>query len=354
MTIWACQAGKDVYVEKPASHNVFEGQRMVEVARETRRMVQVGSQSRSHGHKNRAMRLLGEGVIGQVYMARGLCFRRRHSIGHTPEEPPPPGIDWPQFLLALAFSAAAGWVCIAAFLALLRRVGLVPFVIYRLVLGLADADTEDWLPVVDAEGRIVGSTADLLPVRIEPAATPPSPDALHLAHRSDAAWPAADGASTALRLLGHSAPSHTQAGATIVIETGWTSDRAAAGDPDRDLQVSLSLVQPDGDLALQQTLPLSRYPTSRWRASEVIHELYDLHLPATLPGGTTYYGPVTITDVLPARLDLVTSTAPTFTRNGGAAAGFTVEWHEYPMQHAVCAEEIEDIRTWLLKVFGRS
>jgi undecaprenyl-diphosphatase len=45
-------------------------------------------------------------------------------------------IDWPQFLLALAFSAAAGWVCIAAFLALLRRVGLVPFVMYRLVLGL--------------------------------------------------------------------------------------------------------------------------------------------------------------------------------------------------------------------------
>ena len=45
-------------------------------------------------------------------------------------------IDWPQFLLALVFSAAAGWVCIAAFLALLRRVGLVPFVMYRLVLGL--------------------------------------------------------------------------------------------------------------------------------------------------------------------------------------------------------------------------
>ena len=45
-------------------------------------------------------------------------------------------IAWPQFLLALVFSAAAGWVCIAAFLALLRRVGLVPFVIYRLVLGL--------------------------------------------------------------------------------------------------------------------------------------------------------------------------------------------------------------------------
>ena len=46
-------------------------------------------------------------------------------------------IDWTQFVLAMAFSAAAGWVCIAAFLALLKRVGLMPFVIYRLVLGLA-------------------------------------------------------------------------------------------------------------------------------------------------------------------------------------------------------------------------
>ena len=45
-------------------------------------------------------------------------------------------IDWLQFVLAMAFSAIAGWVCIAAFLALLRRVGLMPFVVYRLVLGL--------------------------------------------------------------------------------------------------------------------------------------------------------------------------------------------------------------------------
>src|ERR1700675_108189 len=49
-TIWACQAGKDVYVEKPACYNVYEGQRMIEVARKTGRMVQVGSQSRSEPH----------------------------------------------------------------------------------------------------------------------------------------------------------------------------------------------------------------------------------------------------------------------------------------------------------------
>ena len=97
-TIWACQAGKDVYVEKPASHNPFEGEQMVKAARKYRRMVQVGSQSRTIGHKRVAMQMLREGVIGEVYMARGLCFRRRKSIGHTPAEPVPPGLDWDVFL----------------------------------------------------------------------------------------------------------------------------------------------------------------------------------------------------------------------------------------------------------------
>ena len=97
-TIWACQAGKDVYVEKPASHNIFEGRQMVAIARKHNRMVQVGSQSRSIGHKIRAMQLLADGEIGQIVMARGLCFRRRHSIGHTPDEPVPPGLDWSMFL----------------------------------------------------------------------------------------------------------------------------------------------------------------------------------------------------------------------------------------------------------------
>jgi len=96
--IWACQAGKDVYVEKPASHNVFEGRQMVAAARKYGRMVQVGSQSRSIAHKMRAIELLREGVIGQVYHARALCFRRRFSIGHTPDTAVPPGLNWEQFL----------------------------------------------------------------------------------------------------------------------------------------------------------------------------------------------------------------------------------------------------------------
>ncbi len=97
-TIWACEAGKDVYCEKPACHNVYEGLRMVEVARKARRMVQIGSQSRSTPVAVKAMRLLREGVIGDLYMAKGLCFKRRKSIGRMPDEPVPPGIDWDMFL----------------------------------------------------------------------------------------------------------------------------------------------------------------------------------------------------------------------------------------------------------------
>ncbi|MFB3828754.1 MAG: Gfo/Idh/MocA family protein, partial [Bryobacteraceae bacterium] len=97
-TIWACQAGKDVYCEKPASYNIHESWRMVEVARKTGRMVQIGSQGRSTPHKIKAMQLLKEGVIGKVYMAKGLCFKVRKSIGKTPPEPVPAGIDWDKFL----------------------------------------------------------------------------------------------------------------------------------------------------------------------------------------------------------------------------------------------------------------
>lgn len=97
-TIWACQAGKDVYVEKPACHNVFEAHQMVAAARKYNRMVQVGSQSRSITHKIHAMKLLADGTIGQVYHARGECYRRRFSIGHTPDAPVPPGLDWDRFL----------------------------------------------------------------------------------------------------------------------------------------------------------------------------------------------------------------------------------------------------------------
>lgn len=97
-TIWACQAGKDVYVEKPASHNIFEGRKMVEAARKYDRIVQVGHQSRSIPHKLEAINHLREGLIGEVYMAKGLCFKRRKTIGSTDSAPVPPGVDYDMWL----------------------------------------------------------------------------------------------------------------------------------------------------------------------------------------------------------------------------------------------------------------
>jgi predicted dehydrogenase len=97
-TIWACQAGKDVYCEKPASYNIFEGRQMVAAARKYQRIVQIGMQSRSLPHKRKATELLRDGALGKLYMAKGLCYKRRPSIGHTPEEPVPPGLDWDVFL----------------------------------------------------------------------------------------------------------------------------------------------------------------------------------------------------------------------------------------------------------------
>ena len=97
-TIWACQAGKDVYIEKPACHNPYEGQKMIEAARKYQRMVQVGSQGRSMPHKIKAVQLLHQGVIGKLYLAKGLCYKRRPSIGHKPDAPVPPGVDWDKFL----------------------------------------------------------------------------------------------------------------------------------------------------------------------------------------------------------------------------------------------------------------
>jgi predicted dehydrogenase len=93
-SIWACQAGKDVYVEKPACHNLFEGRKMVEAARKYKRMVQVGMQSRTTAHKIEAVRLLREGSIGKLYMAKSLCYKRRKSIGHQADAPVPPGVDY--------------------------------------------------------------------------------------------------------------------------------------------------------------------------------------------------------------------------------------------------------------------
>jgi len=92
--IWACQAGKDVYCEKPCSHNIFEGRQLVAAAQKYNRIVQHGTNSRSGVAIREAMDKMREGLIGDVYMARGLCFKWRDTIGHTPEEPVPAGVHY--------------------------------------------------------------------------------------------------------------------------------------------------------------------------------------------------------------------------------------------------------------------
>jgi predicted dehydrogenase len=94
MAIWACQAGKDVYVEKPCSHNLWEGRQLVRAAEKYHRIVQHGTQSRSAPALIEAINHLHRGTFGDLYLARGLCFKRRDTIGRAPSEPVPAGIDY--------------------------------------------------------------------------------------------------------------------------------------------------------------------------------------------------------------------------------------------------------------------
>ncbi|HZR29409.1 MAG TPA: Gfo/Idh/MocA family oxidoreductase [Terriglobales bacterium] len=94
MAIWACQAGKDVYVEKPCSHNWFEGRQLVRAVKKYNRICQHGSQARSNPGMVEAIQRLSDGTIGNVYLARAICFKWRQSIGRTPEEPVPAGVNY--------------------------------------------------------------------------------------------------------------------------------------------------------------------------------------------------------------------------------------------------------------------
>ena len=88
--IWAIQAGKDVYVEKPVSHEVWEGRQLVNAARKHSRIVQTGTQSRSSAALIEAIQWLREGNLGKIKLARGLCYKRRPSIGKTTGPQPVP------------------------------------------------------------------------------------------------------------------------------------------------------------------------------------------------------------------------------------------------------------------------
>ena len=100
MMIDACRAGKDVYVEKPLSLTIHEGRRMVETAKHTKRVVQVGIHRRSASYCRQAAEFVRSGAIGQVTVARAarVVNEYPHGIGRTADADPPPGVDWDLFL----------------------------------------------------------------------------------------------------------------------------------------------------------------------------------------------------------------------------------------------------------------
>ena len=94
--IWGCQAGKDVYVEKPLSHNIFEGRQLVNAAKKQGRVVQHGTQSRSNPTLMRDIQLIHEGFLGEIHMAKGFTYKtgNRESIGHAEFKNAPENLNW--------------------------------------------------------------------------------------------------------------------------------------------------------------------------------------------------------------------------------------------------------------------
>jgi len=96
--LWAVQAGKHAYVEKPISHNVWEGRKLVEAAKKYGKIVQHGTQCRSMNGMRQAMDFLKSGKLGKVKLARAFCYKKRGSIKKFNEEPVPAGVDYDQWL----------------------------------------------------------------------------------------------------------------------------------------------------------------------------------------------------------------------------------------------------------------
>lgn len=104
--LWAVQAGKDAYVEKPISHNVWEGRKLIEAARKYNRVVTQGSQRRSWPSHIEAMNLLHSGKLGKLKSVHGICYKGRGSIGKLPDGPVPAGVDYDLWLGAVWSNAA--------------------------------------------------------------------------------------------------------------------------------------------------------------------------------------------------------------------------------------------------------
>jgi len=98
MTIWACQAGKDVYVEKPISHNIVEGRRMIDAARRYDRIVEVGTQRRSNVVLAKAVQFLRDGGLGTVYAGKTVVYRPRTPIGVVADSAAPAGVNYDLWL----------------------------------------------------------------------------------------------------------------------------------------------------------------------------------------------------------------------------------------------------------------
>jgi predicted dehydrogenase len=97
-TIWALQAGKHVYIEKPCSHNIWEGRKMVEAARKYDKRVQCGLNNRSSSNVREAIKFIHDGGIGEVFMARALCYKARDSYGYAKDSLPPATFHYDRWL----------------------------------------------------------------------------------------------------------------------------------------------------------------------------------------------------------------------------------------------------------------
>jgi predicted dehydrogenase len=94
VTVWSCQAGKDVYVEKPASHSPWEGRQMVRAADRHKRIVQLGTQSRSAPYMKRCKEYIDSGKLGEIHMCRVYNQKRWGNVPAKPSGPAPSGLDW--------------------------------------------------------------------------------------------------------------------------------------------------------------------------------------------------------------------------------------------------------------------
>ena len=92
--VWAMQAGKDTYIEKPICHDIAEGSALVAAAKKYNRVCQTGTQCRSNPAIQDAVKFIADGGIGDVKFARGLCYKRRKSIGNLGDFPIPDDVDF--------------------------------------------------------------------------------------------------------------------------------------------------------------------------------------------------------------------------------------------------------------------